>query len=48
VDTNVDGGTVGLLTLDSLNVNDEFLSVALNDLAGLLALVVASDNLKVE
>jgi hypothetical protein len=41
----MNGGTVGLLTLDSLNVDDEFLSVALNDLAGLLTLVVASDNL---
>jgi hypothetical protein len=46
VDANVDSGTVGLLTLDSLNVDDEFLSVALHDLAGLLALVVTTDNLK--
>ena len=44
----MDSGAVRLLTLDSLDVDDEFLSVALNDLARLRTLVVASDNLNFE
>ena len=43
VDTDLDGGTVGLVGGDSLNVDDPLLSVDLDDLA-LLALVLASDN----
>lgn len=36
---------VGLVALDALNVDDELLAVALDDLAGGVALVVATDNL---
>ena len=42
MDSNVDSGTVGLLSLDSLNVDGEFLSVALDNFSGLLTFVVAS------
>merc|ERR1719179_125540 len=42
VDTHIDGGTVGLLSLDPLNVNTELLPVTLNNLADLLSLVVSS------
>merc|ERR1719333_1129363 len=45
VDTNIDGSSVGFLPLDPLNVDTEFLPVALDYLAHLLALVVASDYL---
>ena len=45
VDTDIDGGSVGLLSLDPLNVDPELLPVALDYLAHLLSLVVTSDNL---
>merc|ERR1719222_1647424 len=45
VDANIDGGTVGLLPLDTLNVNPELCSVALQDLANLLTLEVSTGNL---
>ncbi len=35
VDADVDGGAVGLLSLDPLDVNAELLAVALDDLADL-------------
>ena len=43
--TDVNGGTVGLLALDALNVHDVLATVALQHLAGLLALVVAARHL---
>ena len=46
VDTDIDGGSVGLLSLDPLNVDPELLPVALDYLAHLLSLVVTSDNLQ--
>ena len=46
VDTNINGGPVGLLPLDPLNVDPELLPVALDYLAHLLPLVVTSDNLE--
>ena len=46
VDTDIDGGAIGLLPLDPLNVDSELLPVALDDLAHLLTLVVAPDDLK--
>merc|ERR1719151_375220 len=45
VDSNVDGGAIGLLPLDPLNVDSELFPVALDNLAHLLTLVVASDDL---
>lgn len=45
MNADVNGGTVGLLALNSLDVKGELSSIALNDLAGLLAFVVATDNL---
>ena len=45
MDTDVDGGTVGLLALDALDVDAELFTVALNDLADLLAFVVTANNL---
>merc|ERR1712010_378059 len=45
VDSNVDGGAIGLLPLNPLNVDSELLPVALDDLAHLLTLVVSSDDL---
>merc|ERR1719186_1608342 len=45
MDTNIDGGSVGLLPLDPLYVDTELLPVALDDLAHLLPLVVTTDNL---
>ena len=44
VDANVDGGAVDLLSLGSLDVDDELLSVDGLDSTGGLSLVVASDN----
>ena len=46
VDANIDGGTIGLLPLDPLNVDPELGSVTLDNLSNLLALVVATDNLE--
>ena len=46
VDANIDRGAISLLSLNPLDVDSELLSVALDDLAHLLALVVASCNLK--
>lgn len=45
VDTNWCIGTIGLLTLDSFNVDDEFLSVHLDNFANGVALVVTTHNL---
>ena len=45
MNSDVDGGTISLLPLDTLNVDAELFTVALNNLADLLTLVVASDNL---
>ena len=45
VDANIDGGSVSLLPLDSLNVDTEFLPVTLDYLADLLALVVTPGDL---
>ena len=45
VDANVDGGAIGLLSLDPLDVDSELLPVALDDLAHLLTLVVTSHHL---
>lgn len=45
MDTDVNAGAVGLLSLDALNVDDILGAVALDHLAHLLALVVASDHL---
>ena len=45
MDAHRDCGTIGLLTLDPLNVDHELFTVALSDLAHLLSLVVATDNL---
>ena len=39
------GGAVGLLTLDALDVDDELLTVNLDDLADLLTLVVTTHHL---
>jgi len=44
VDANVDGGAVDLLSLGSLDVDDELLSVDGRDSSGRLSLVVTSDN----
>lgn len=38
----MDGGTVGLFTLDTLDVADELSSVTFQNLAGLLSLVVTA------
>ena len=45
MNTNVNGGAVGLFSLDALNVNTELGSVALEDLANLLSLEVTTGNL---
>lgn len=45
MDADIDGGAVSLLPLDALNVHAELLAVALDNLANLLAFVVAADNL---
>merc|ERR1719222_1608548 len=45
VDTDINGGPVGLLPLDPLDVDPELLPVALDYLAHLLTLVVTSDHL---
>ena len=45
MNSDVDSSTVGLLALDSLNVNNELASIALHDFAGLRALVVTTNNL---
>merc|ERR1712133_324369 len=44
-DADVDGLAAGLLPLDPLDVDDVFLPVDLDDLAGLLALELAADDL---
>lgn len=46
MDANRDCSTVGLFSLDPLNVDHEFLTVALSHLADLLSFVVATNNLK--
>ena len=46
MDTDVNGGAVSLLALNALNMDHKSTSVALQDLAGLLALVVTSGDLK--
>ena len=45
VNADMYGGSIGLLTLYALNVNGELASVALQDFAGLLTLVVTSSDL---
>lgn len=45
VDANMDSGSVGLLTLHTLNVDDVFLPVHLDNFANLLAFVVSPDHL---
>ena len=44
VDTNLDGATVHFLALHSFDVDDEFSSVNIDNLAGLLAFEVTTDN----
>ena len=44
VDTNLDGATVYFLALHSFDVDDEFSSVNIDNLAGLLAFEVTTDN----
>ena len=46
MDANIDGGSVSLLPLDSLNVDTELLPVTLDYLPDLLAFVVTADNLR--
>ena len=45
MDTNVDCGTISLLSLYPLNVNNKLLSITLYNLAHLLSLVVSTDHL---
>ena len=45
MDANIDGGAIGLLSLDPLDVDPELAPVALHDLADLLALEVSTHNL---
>lgn len=45
VDANMDCGSIGLLSLDTLNVDDVLLPVDLHHFANLLAFVVSADNL---
>lgn len=45
VDADMDCGSVGLLSLHTLDVDDVLLPVDLHDLADLLAFVVSTDNL---
>lgn len=46
MNANIHCCTIDFLSLDSLNVNYKLLTVHLDHLADLLALVVASNNLK--
>lgn len=46
VDTDICTGTIGLFTLDPLNVDNKLLTVHLHYLANLLAFVVTADNLE--
>ena len=46
VDTNRDCGTIGLLSLDPLNVHHKLFTVTLDLLADLLSLVVTADHLR--
>lgn len=46
MDTDRGGGAVGLVTLNALDVDNELLTVGLDDLADGVALVVAADNLR--
>lgn len=48
VNANRDCGTIGFFSLDPLNVDHEFLTVALSHLADLLSFVVATNNLEEE
>lgn len=45
VDANMDCGSIGLLSLDTLNVDDVLLPVDLHHFANLLPFVVSTDNL---
>lgn len=45
VDADMDCGSVGLLSLHTLDVDDVLLSVDLHHFANLLAFVVSTDNL---
>ena len=42
MNANMNGGTVGLFTLNALDVHNKFASVTFEDLSGLLSLVVTS------
>lgn len=44
----MDSGSVGLLTLHALDVDDVFLPVYLDNFANLLAFVVSSDHLSIK
>lgn len=45
VDAHMDSGSIGLLTLHTLDVDDVFLPVYLDNFANLLAFVVSPDHL---
>ena len=45
MNANWNSSSISLLTLDPLNVDHELFTVALDDFANLLALVVATNNL---
>lgn len=45
MDANMDCGSIGLFSLDTLNVDDILLPVDLHHFANLLAFVVSTDNL---
>lgn len=45
MNSDINRGAISFLSLDTLDVKDVLLSVALNDLADLLALVVATHDL---
>ena len=46
MNADIDGGTVSLLTLDALDVDNKLLTIHLHDLAHLLTFVVTSHNLQ--
>lgn len=46
MDTDINVGTISFLSLNSFNVDDEFLSVDLDDLSDLVSLIMSTNNLK--
>ena len=46
MNADIDGGTVSLLSLDALDVDNKLLTIHLHDLAHLLTFVVTSHNLQ--